>query len=245
MTAISRALLLAFKSLLSPKMLILTLWPMLLALLFWGGLAWFFWDQWVGDLTLFAAQNGIEDRLAQWGFVWLAHWLAVGLLLSLLLPAVYVSSLVFASIFAMPAMLKFVSSRDYPLLEMKHGGTGVGSLANSLYAVLVYLILWIVTLPLWLIPFGAIILPVLLSAYLNQRLFRYDALMDHASREEFREIKFRARGGMFGLGAILGLAHYVPILNFFTPIYIGLAYIHFCLDQLQHLRENASTLLSV
>lgn len=245
MNSIVTALVRAFKSLLTPKMLLLTLWPMLLALLFWGGLAWFFWDQWVGDLTAFAAQNGIEDRLAQWGFVWLAHWLAVGLLLSLLLPAVYVSSLVFASIFAMPVMLKFVASQDYPQLEMKQGGTGLGSLVNGLYAVVVYLVLWVVTLPLWLIPFGAIILPVILSAYLNQRLFRYDALADHANREEFREIKLRARGRLWGLGAILGFAHYVPILNFFTPIYIGLAYIHFCLDQLQRVRENASTVLNV
>lgn len=245
MNSIVTALVRAFKSLLTPKMLLLTLWPMLLALLFWGGLAWFFWDRWVGDLTLFAQQNGIEDHLVQWGFVWLAHWLVVALLLSLLLPAVYVSSLVFASLFAMPVMLKFVTRRDYPNLEMRHGGTGMGSLVNSLYAVVVYLVLWVVTLPLWLIPFGAIILPVILSAYLNQRLFRYDALMDHASREEFREIKQRSRGGLWGLGAILGFAHYIPILNFFTPIYIGLAYIHFCLDQLQRLRENASTMLNV
>ncbi len=227
-----------FKSLLTPKMLVLTLWPMLLALLFWGGLAWFFWDQWAADLTAVAIQNGIEDRLLQWGFVWLAHWLVVALLISLLLPAVYASSLVFTAVFAMPVMLKFVVARDYADLEMKHGGTLLGSVWNSLIVIVVYLLLWIITLPFWLVPFGAIVIPVLLSAYLNKRLFSYDALMDHASREEFRQIQERSRGGLFGLGAILGFAHYIPILNFFTPIYIGLAYIHFCLGQLQRLRAE-------
>ena len=236
MQDVMQALFRGFRSLLAPKMLVLTLWPMLLALLFWGGLAWFFWDQWVGDLTAFAQQNGVEDHLMQWGFVWLAHWLAVALLLSLLLPAVYVSSLVFASLFAMPVMLKFVATRDYADLEMKHGGTGLGSVVNSVYAILVYLLLWVITLPLWLIPFGALILPILLSAYLNQRLFRYDALMEHASSAEFQAIKTRSHSGLLGLGAVLGFAHYVPILNFFTPIYIGLAYIHYCLDQLRRLR---------
>jgi CysZ protein len=227
-----------FKSLLTPKMLVLTLWPMLLALLFWGGLAWLFWDQWAGALTEIARQNGIEDRLLQWGFVWLAHWLVVALLMSMLLPAVYVSSLVFTAVFAMPVMLKFVVARDYPDLEMKHGGTLLGSVWNSLLVVVIYLLLWIITLPFWLVPFGVIVMPVLLSAYLNQRLFPYDALMDHASRDEFRQIQQRSRGGLFGLGAILGFAHYIPILNFFTPIYIGLAYIHFCLAQLQRLRAE-------
>ena len=227
-----------FKSLLTPKMLALTLWPMLLALLFWGGLAWLFWDQWASGLADLAQQSGIESRLMQWGFVWLAHWLVVALLLSLLLPAVYVSSLVFTSVFAMPVMLKFLVARDYPNLEMKHGGTFMGSAWNSLIVVVVYLVLWIVTLPLWLIPFGALIMPILLSAYLNQRLFCYDALMDHASREEFKQIQMRKQGGLFGLGAILGFAHYIPILNFFTPIYIGLAYVHFCLNQLQRLRAG-------
>ena len=227
-----------FKSLLTPKMLALTLWPMLLALLFWGGLAWFFWDQWAAGLTAIAIQNGIEDRLLQWGFVWLAHWLVVALLMSLLLPAVYVSSLVFTAVFAMPVMLKFVVARDYADLEMKHGGTLLGSVWNSLIVLVIYLLLWIITLPFWLVPFGAIVMPILLSAYLNQRLFSYDALMDHASRDEFRQIQERSRGGLFGLGAILGFAHYIPILNFFTPIYIGLAYIHFCLGQLQRLRAE-------
>ena len=40
-----------FKSLLTPKMLALTLWPMLLALLFWGGLAWFFLGSMGGGLN--------------------------------------------------------------------------------------------------------------------------------------------------------------------------------------------------
>jgi CysZ protein len=164
--------------------------------------------------------------------------LVVALLMSLLLPAVYVSSLVFTAVFAMPVMLKFVVARDYPDLEMKHGGTLLGSVWNSLLVVVIYLLLWIITLPFWLVPFGVIVMPILLSAYLNQRLFPYDALMDHASRDEFRQIQQRSRGGLFGLGAILGFAHYIPILNFFTPIYIGLAYIHFCLAQLQRLRAE-------
>lgn len=228
----------AFKSLLTPKMLVLTLWPMFLSLLFWGGLAWWFWDQWQADLYQLTASYGVEDRLASWGFVWLAHWLVVALLISLLLPAIYVTSLVFAAIFAMPLIVKFVAERDYPDLEMKHGGSFAGGVWNGLAAAFAYLLFWVITLPLWLIPFGAIVVPTLLSAWLNRRLFAYDALAEHASREEYDAIHTTAGAKLFGLGALLGFVHYVPILNFFTPIYIGLAYTHICFMQLQRRRTG-------
>ena len=237
METIFEALSKGLKSQLQPKMLLLMLWPMLLALLFWGGMFWWFWDVWAGALFKLAQGMGLEARLVEWGFVWIAHGLITFLLFSLLIPAVYVTSLFFAAVFAMPLMLNFVVARDYPDLEMKRGSTFIGSVWNALFAVVVFLILWLVTLPLWLIPFGALVVPILLSAYINRRLFMFDALMDHASREEFEQIKARANGRLFGLGAILGFVHYIPILNFFTPIYIGLAYIHFCLTALQRLRE--------
>ena len=229
----------AFKSLFHPKMLVLVLWPMLLALLFWGGVFWWFWDAWSGELLLLSQSYGVEDRLAQWGFVWVAHWIVTLLLLSLMMPAVYVTSLLFTAIFAMPMMLNFVAARDYPELQQKHGGSFLGTVWSGLVAVLVFLILWLVTLPLWLIPFGALVVPTLLSAYLNQRLFLYDALAEHASAEEFEKIKVSAQWQLFGMGALLGFVHYIPVLNFFTPIYIGLAYIHFCLTALRKLRASA------
>ena len=232
----------AFKSLIHPKMLVLVLWPMLLSLLFWGGVFWWFWDAWAGELLLLSNTYGVEERLTQWGFVWVAHWIVTLILLSLLLPAVYVTSLLFTAIFAMPMMLSFVAARDYAELEPKHGGSFLGTVWGGLVAVLVFSILWLVTLPLWLIPFGALVVPTLLSAYLNQRLFLYDALADHASVEEFEKIKVGAQGRLFSMGALLGFVHYIPVLNFFTPIYIGLAYIHFCLTELHKLRAENGVL---
>ena len=244
MQEIFNALSKGLKSQLQPKMLLLMLWPMLLALLFWGGVFWWFWDVWAGQLIQLARGMGLEARLVEWGFVWIAQGLVTLLLFSMLLPAVYVTSLLFAAVFAMPLILSFVVARDYPDLEMKRGGTFAGSVWNALFAVLVFLILWIVTLPLWLIPFGVLVVPTLLSAYINRRLFMYDALMDHASAEEFAQIKARDSGRLLSLGAVLGFVHYIPILNFFTPIYIGLAYIHFCLTALQRLREASAPHLS-
>ncbi|MGH8755199.1 MAG: EI24 domain-containing protein, partial [Burkholderiales bacterium] len=95
-----------------------------------------------------------------------------------------------------------------------------------------------VTLPLWLFGLPAVVLPVLLSAYLSQRLFRYDALSEHASADEFERVLERSGIRLYVLGAILAFILFVPLLNLFSPVYIGLAYIHFCLGELQQLRSG-------
>jgi CysZ protein len=96
--------------------------------------------------------------------------------------------------------------------------------------------LWLVTLPLWLTGIGAVLAPVLTSAYLNQRLFRYDALAEHASAAEFAQVLRDSRGELFLLGILLSLLLYVPLLNLLVPVLSGLAFTHFCLARLAQVR---------
>ncbi|MGH8716159.1 MAG: EI24 domain-containing protein, partial [Burkholderiales bacterium] len=135
-------------------------------------------------------------------------------------------------------MVKHVGARNFPRLEQKRGGTVLGSLWNALVATVIFMLLWLVTLPLWLFGLPAVVLPVLLSAYLSQRLFRYDALSEHASADEFERVLERSGIRLYVLGAILAFILFVPLLNLFSPVYIGLAYIHFCLGELQQLRSG-------
>ena len=124
----------------------------------------------------------------------------------------------------------------YPALAKRRGGTVAGSIVNALIAVLVFAGLWIVPLPLWVPGFVAARLPLVLSAYLGQRLFRYDALSDHASAEEFRAILDANRGSMYMLGLLLALLYYVPLLNLMVPVLSGLAFTHFGLARLAEMR---------
>jgi len=149
-----------------------------------------------------------------------------------------VTALLVTSVLAMPVMVKHVGARNYSRLEQKHGGTVLGSLWNALVATAIFILLWLVTLPFWLFGLPAVVLPVLLSAYLSQRLFRYDALAEHASLDEFERVLERSGIRLYVLGAILALIQFVPVLNLFSPVYIGLAYIHFCLGELQQLRSG-------
>jgi uncharacterized protein involved in cysteine biosynthesis len=101
--------------------------------------------------------------------------------------------------------------------------------------------LWIVTLPLWLLgPVGAVV-PFIAAGYLNQRLFRYDALAAHADSAEIKALIEENKGALWGLGILLALVQFVPLLNFFAPVFTGLAFIHYCLGKLRDRRAYAAS----
>ena len=239
MKSIFSALARAFNSLLHPKMLVLLLLPMLLSVMLWVGVAVLFWARWVAQLSQLIQSAPVEQWVSISAFAVLSHYLITFLLILLLVPVIYVTALVITAVFVMPMMVNHVAQNHYPELERRQGGSAMGSVWNSLLAILIYAAGWLLVLPLWLFSPFAIVLPVILFAYLNQRLFRYDALAEHASSEEYRHILERSTGKLYLLGIATGMLQYVPLLNLVTPIYVGLAFIHLCLDELKQLREGA------
>ena len=227
----------AFRSMLHPRMLVLAVLPMLVALALWLGLAWSYWGSWSQWMSALIAGPQVSEWLQHYGVAFIVHY-AVWVLLTLLLaPLILITALLLAAMLAMPVIVNFVAARNYPGLEKKHGGSVLGSIVNALVTVLVFAGLWVVTLPLWLTGVLAPVLAVVLSAYLNQRLFRYDALQDHASAAEYRAIVAASWGRMYVLGALLALLYYVPLLNLLAPIVSGLAFAHFSLAELARLRR--------
>jgi len=138
----------------------------------------------------------------------------------------------------MPAMAAHVGARDYPGLVHRKGGTFAGSLWNALAALVLFGSLFAVSLPLWLIPLLWPVLPIALFGYFNQRVFRYDALAEHATAAEIAEVVRRHRGELFLLGVALALIGHVPVLGLFMPVYGGLAFVHFGLSRLGELRSE-------
>jgi hypothetical protein len=241
MHIVTSALLAALKSLFHPKMLALMLWPMLAAMALWVSAALFFWGDWVAGLTGMVQETPLEQWMAQGFFAVASHYVISVILVLLLLPAIYVTALVITAVFAMPAMVGHVAAKHYPELERRQGGSTAGSVANAALAIAVYCAGWVLSLPLWLFSPLALVLPIVLMAYLNQRLFRYDALAEHASREEYDLILERATPRLYLLGALVGLLQFVPLLNLFAPVYVALAFIHLCLAELRQLRRETPT----
>lgn len=237
MIAMLDALAGAFRSLFSLRMLWLMVWPVLVAVVVWAVLALAFWtplqNLWLSLYEYF----GIAEWMTGIEPAWIGATLQVLLHLMLFVPLVMLTALVLTAIFGMDAMVKTVSESFFPQLQKRHGGGVIGSSANAFIAVVVYIGLWIVTLPLWLLgPVGAVI-PIVTAGYLNQRLFRYDALAIHADADELKAVIEENRGGLWALGILLALVQFVPLLNFFAPVFTGLAFIHYCLGKLSTRRE--------
>lgn len=239
MKAVVSALTLALRSLLQPRMLALLLWPMLVSTVLWLCAALYFWGSWVAWLTGTLQSATLSKWVGSSASDNAAHYLAVLILVVLLFFLAYLTTLLITAIFAMPKMVDHVARNHYPDLERKRGGNLAGSLSNTALAVALYSIGWVMILPSWLLAPLALVLTLILTAYLNQRLFRYDALSEHASKEEIGIVIARSSRKLYLLGALAGLLQFVPVINLISPVYVGLAYTHLCLTELQQLRRAA------
>lgn len=227
----------AFGNLFDPRIITIVFLPMLGSIMLWTVLAWIFWGAWTGMISGAMNSTTVAGWLQGWGATWVIDYTAALLVLIGIMPAVYVTALVITEIVVMPVIMKLVAERYFPDLRRERGGTLAGSLLNAATGISVFAVLWIITLPLWLTGIGAVLAPVLTSAYLNQRMFRYDALAEHASREEFADLLRASRGDLFLLGILLSLLLYVPVVNLLLPVISALAFTQFCLARLTRQRE--------
>ena len=221
------------RDLFHPKMIWLVVWPIGVSIVLWLVLAIFFGD----DAVAWLATTLGDSTVGQWVGRWLpvrevAGGLGWVLLIVLLVPLVLATASVIIGFASMPAMVEHVASRSYPQLERLHGGTLAGGVWNAVLAVAVFLGLGLLSLPLWLVPPLWPVLAAVLMGYLNQRLFRYDALAEHAGADELRDLVARYRRELFGLGVLVSLLSYIPFAGLIVPVAAGLAFIHYCLTRL-------------
>jgi CysZ protein len=238
MITVFDALAKAFRDLLQLKVLWIVIWPLLAAVMLWIVLGVTFWDILSGWITsglnaigVQAWLEGVEPRWVANGIQALAH-------LILFVPLVFITALLITALFAMPALIDLVAKRDYPQLKRENGGGKIGSLVNTAVALGIFVGIWVLTLPLWLIGVGVVV-PFIAATYLNQRLFRYDAIEEHAGSDEMQTMISLHRSSWWGLGLLTGLFQFVPFLNLVAPVLAALAFIHFGLARLADLRRKS------
>ena len=180
MIQIFKAFSLAFRNLFNLKIVWILVWPLFAATLLWIIIGKFFWTpsvewvmeiipytimkDWIDESNLIKITDGIRDILNVVIFIML----------------VIMTSMIITALFVMPSLIDFVAKRYYPLLDRKNGGSIMGSLFHVISATIVFIALWSIAIPFWFIGIGMLI-SFLAAAYLNQRLFGYDAISDHAS----------------------------------------------------------------
>lgn len=236
MTLILDALSRAFRDLFQFKVLWIVIWPVLAASLLWLVLGVTFWDTFSGWIANGLTAIGIQTWLEGFEPRWIANGVQAMAHLILFVPLVFITALVITALFAMPALIRLVADRGYPQMKRENGGSIAGNLLNALLAIGIFIAIWVFTLPLWLVGVGVLV-PFLAATYLNQRLFRYDALAEHASRDEMQALFAKHQSSWWGLGLLTGLLQFVPFLNLLAPVLTALAFIHFGLARLAELRQ--------
>ena len=236
MTQIFDAIVCAFRDLFQFKVLWIVIWPMLASVLLWMVLGVVFWDTFSGWITSGLTYIGVQEWLEGLEPRWVANGIQITAHFILFVPLVFTTALLITAFFAMPALIRLVADRDYPQLKRENGGSNIGNLLNAVLAIGVFIAIWVLSLPFWLIGIGVIV-PFVAATYLNQRLFRFDAVAEHASSEEMKSMFATYQSSWWGLGLLTGLLQFVPILNLFAPVLTALAFIHFGLARLTSLRQ--------
>ena len=240
MSPVISALMSALRDLREPRMLALALVPPFAAIAVWAALTWAYADDWARLVADWIATTPWLAWIGDLGLSSIFIFASGVAAFALLLPVMLITALLVTELVAMPVIVPWIGERHFPDLAQRKGGTVAGSVLNAIAAIVIFAALWIVTLPLWVTGIGALLLPPLLSAYLNQRLFRYDALAEHASAGEYRTVVQEVGGRLYALGLALAALYYVPIVNLLVPMLSGLAFTHLCLGELARLRQVRS-----
>ncbi|MBL8440461.1 MAG: EI24 domain-containing protein [Betaproteobacteria bacterium] len=211
---------------LAPAAFSLVLW---IALAFWGLGVFVDWLLGHPPMTLLVA----------WGVAWLAHILAYLGGWMAIFACAYLTASLLAAVLILPLLLKHLANGEYRDVAAMGKDSFVAATVNSVLASVLFVLGWLLTLPLWLVPGLSIVLPLLLMAWFNRRTFAYDALSMHATPAEWTALRRDYRQPLFMLGLTMALLAHVPVIGLFVPALAALAFVHMGLEALRRSRGGA------
>ena len=247
-----------------PRVIALSVLPLIIMAALALGLGYFYWEPAIamvrGGLDSFALLGTMIQWLERLGLSNLRLVLAPVMLLFLAIPVIVIVSLLFVAFFMTPTMVSLVAERRFSALERKKGGSLLTSVFWSLGSTILAAVALILSIPLWLVPPLILILPPLIWGWLTYRVMSYDALADHASADERRQIFKEHRSSLLGIGIISGYlgaapsliwasgAMFVALAPILVPIAIwiytlvfafsSLWFAHYTLEALEQLRKK-------
>ena len=248
-----------------PRVIALSFLPLILMVVLALGLGYLYWEAALDIVRGWLESTSIIKTVLDWmegiGAGALKPVLAPLIVIFAVTPLIVVVSLLVVALLMAPALVSLVAERRFPQLERKRGGSWIGALLWSLGSGLLALVALVVSIPLWLVPPLILILPPLIWGWLTYRVMAYDALADHASREERVEIFRRYRGWLLGIGVLAGFLGVAPSLLWASAALFAVAFVvlvpvavwvytlvfafsslwfaHFCLAALEALRAES------
>ena len=141
----------------------------------------------------------------------------------------------------MPLVLRHVGHREYAGLALQGRHSTAVSVWNAVWVSAAFAAGWLLTLPLWLVPPMALILPVFWWAFAFSRMMRVDAIVEHASPAERRLLIQRHNGGFWVIGLICSLLNLLPPAWIILPVFSALVNAHCGLRRSNACAKSASS----
>ena len=250
-----------------PRVMALSVLPLLLMAGLAAALHYFYWDSAVEFVRTTLQTTPWLDSVWQWLRGWgvntdVPTLVAPLLLIVALTPIVVMLALLVIGLLMTPALVSLVAARRFAALERKKGGSFLLSLGWMLGSTTLALLALVLSVPLWLIPPLVLLLPPLIWGWLTYRVMAFDALAEHADKHERRILLERHRWSLLLIGIISGYLGAAPGIVWASGVVFAAAFIilipialwiytlvfafsslwfaHFALAALQQLRQEAA-----
>ncbi|HEX5357662.1 MAG TPA: EI24 domain-containing protein [Aquabacterium sp.] len=199
---------------LHPRVIYLSLLPLFLAALSLGLLGWFGWEPGVAAVRQALDAWGISHDVLAWldraGLSFLRTAAAPFLLVLMIVPLVIVLCLLLVAGLMTPSLVKLVRQRRFPSLIDREATPWWRSLLWSAGASITALALLVVSLPMWLVPIFAVLVPPVIWGWLTYRVMAFDTLVDVASPTEREVLLKRHHASLLGMGILCGYIGAAP-----------------------------------
>ena len=201
---------------LHPRVIALSLAPLLLAGSLTLALSYYYWEPAVAGVRTLLEGWVLIDTLLKWleavGAGGLRALIGPLVIVALALPVVVVLSLLMVALLMLPALVSLVVKRRFLGLEAKRGAALWQSVLWSLGCTCVALLALGLSMPLWFVPPLVLILPPLIWGWLTCRVMAFDVLAEHASADERRAILHQHRWPLMAIGVVCGYLGAAPTL---------------------------------
>lgn len=250
---------------LHPRVMLLSVAPLLLAGVATFGLSYFYWEAAVASVRATLEGWSLIEAMLKWleslGADSLRTLIAPLIVVALALPVIVVVSLLMVALSMAPALVKLVARRRFADLEAKRGAALWQSVLWSLGWTVLALIALVLSIPLWFVPPLVLIVPPLIWGWLTCRVMSFDVLAEHASADERRQLMHEHRWPLLSIGVITGYLGAAPTLLWalsaatliFAPVLVlvsvwlytlifafaALWFAHYALAALQRLRGQS------
>lgn len=255
---------------LHPRVILLSLIPLVVMVVIAASLSYFFWEPSVSWMR--QALEAWPLLATFWGWIGnlfsgnVTAMLAPVVVVFAVTPVIVVVSLLIVAGLMAPALTRLVAERRFAGLEQKKSTSVLWSVARSFGLTVMAMLALVVSMPLWLIPPLVLVLPPLIWGWLTYRVMSFDALADHASAQERNDLLKAHRLPLLCIGVLCGYLGAAPSIvwasgllfaaAFFVLVplaiwiytlvfaFSALWFAHYCLDALTQLRAQRAAAAS-